>query len=455
MSSPGPFFRNFSNKENSTFTTSPLFTSTPSAGPSTHKPRVGGVGKAPKRSRDGHSTKPYQRNASTARAKARATSPVKGGTEGKGAPKQKGRPAPIITSVPMMRVIQPPRPVIRVANIPVRLPRPRVPPVMSLPGEMSHIPIEWALPRLRSHFPALLAVSSQYRPQPEHTRPSASPSASQRTFAFAIPQLTADSEGNAELEAKIKGRQPDVCLAIKGKGHEGGAARLLPVNSLVYASQCSYWPRETETSAANSTAESDPSSSTLPVIAEESSDEQASSSDSDATITPANRSSPPSPTDSPSSSSSSDSESDTPASTSHILHLPLLALTIPHPASFPTLHTHLHLPTRPLIPSLLALPPTCLTLADAAAELDKQGMDVLMHRLEYMHGFWSNLCALGISGESSWKGLGEAWGLVIAAVAKRSRPVGGEVQGQEQDEEMSSIKEEPMYIAPAKGHRKV
>lgn len=78
-----------------------------------------------------------------------------------------------------------------------------------------------------------------------------------------------------------------------------------------------------------------------------------------------------------------------------------------------------------------------------------------MHRLEYMHGFWSNLCALGISGESSWKGLGEAWGLVIAAVAKRSRPVGGEVQGQEQDEEMSSIKEEPMYIAPAKGHRKV
>lgn len=119
---------------------------------------------------------------------------------------------------------------------------------MSLPGEMSHIvshlipsdqpllilqPIEWALPRLRSHFPALLAVSSQYRPQPEHTRPSASPSASQRTFAFAIPQLTADSEGNAELEAKIKGRQPDVCLAIKGKGHEGGAARLLPVKSVL------------------------------------------------------------------------------------------------------------------------------------------------------------------------------------------------------------------------------
>lgn len=48
-------------------------------------------------------------------------------------------------------------------------------------------------------------------------------------------------------------------------------------------------------------------------------------------------------------------------------------------------------------------------------------MEDLMQKLEHMHGFWSNLCALGIHGEASWKGLDEAWGLVVGVVAARSR----------------------------------
>lgn len=49
-----------------------------------------------------------------------------------------------------------------------------------------------------------------------------------------------------------------------------------------------------------------------------------------------------------------------------------------------------------------------------------------MQKLEHMHGFWANLCALGVAGDAAWKGLEGAWGLVIGVVANRSRRIGGE-----------------------------
>lgn len=54
-------------------------------------------------------------------------------------------------------------------------------------------------------------------------------------------------------------------------------------------------------------------------------------------------------------------------------------------------------------------------------ELEKMGLDMLMQKLEYMHGFWANLCSLGITNEGTWKGLADAWGLVISVVAGKSK----------------------------------
>lgn len=145
MTSPAPLFRNFSNKENGTFAiTSPLNLSsysTSTSGPSTHKPRVGGIGKAPKRSSGSHSAKPYGRSSSIARVKGKGKAVTLTEEESKSKRASKRFiPSPIITTAPIPRpIVAAPQPQIRIANIPVRLPRPRIPSVQSLPGDMSHI----------------------------------------------------------------------------------------------------------------------------------------------------------------------------------------------------------------------------------------------------------------------------------------------------------------------------
>jgi hypothetical protein len=117
--------RLLSNKENSTFPLSPSqgFTSS-----SASKPRISGIGRAPhKRS---HGVKPYARVPSVQRAKAAAAG-VKKPT------KTKPVLAPIIVpkAAATPRVVQP----AKIAKIPLRLPRPVIPPVTTTLPSLDHV----------------------------------------------------------------------------------------------------------------------------------------------------------------------------------------------------------------------------------------------------------------------------------------------------------------------------
>jgi hypothetical protein len=114
--------RLLSNKENSTF---PLTLDAMSS-TSASKPRVTGIGRAPyKRS---HGSKPYARVPSIQRAKANAVGAKKATTFKSSGGMIKQKPAPILVRKSQTRTeIQP----ARMARIPMRLPRPVIPPVIS------------------------------------------------------------------------------------------------------------------------------------------------------------------------------------------------------------------------------------------------------------------------------------------------------------------------------------
>lgn len=123
---------------------------------------------------------------------------------------------------------------------------------------------------------------------------------------------------------------------------------------------------------------------------------------------------------------SGSSASDPLGSQDILLRLPILPLTIPHPASFPLLHTHLHLPDRPLMPALLNLPVQSCALngsktASDPAELADLCTAELVQRLTFMHGFWTNICALGVSSDRTWRELERAWACVMGVIVSRSR----------------------------------
>jgi hypothetical protein len=92
--------------------------------------------------------------------------------------------------------------------------------------------------------------------------------------------------------------------------------------------------------------------------------------------------------------------------------LPVIAITLPSPATLPVLNTFLYT-QRPdiLLSSLLNLPPlpqyaTPTTRAELTAFMS-QTMDLraLLERVGVVHQVWGNVCALGVADSLLWKAL--------------------------------------------------
>lgn len=103
------------------------------------------------------------------------------------------------------------------------------------------------------------------------------------------------------------------------------------------------------------------------------------------------------------------------------VRLPIMQLVLPHVESFTTLHVHLHIPQQPLMPYLLKLPAHISYSTDPgmseamAAKTTKEILDILAT----VKGFWCNVCALGISAERTWAGMGESWASCVAELQRR------------------------------------
>jgi hypothetical protein len=43
----------------------------------------------------------------------------------------------------------------------------------------------------------------------------------------------------------------------------------------------------------------------------------------------------------------------------------------------------------------------------------------ILQRMELMRGFWSNVCAMGVSAEHTWSGLSDAWTVCVRELERR------------------------------------
>ncbi|KAL7422176.1 hypothetical protein Q5752_002821 [Cryptotrichosporon argae] len=451
--------RLFSNKENAypAYACSPT---PPSPSPSSsRKPRVAGLGPTPRRRE--HAPKPYTRpprqhaharSTSVQRAKKASLSPSPAPpslppTRDAADKRAKRRPPPINTRLPAARPAPGPAEPRRTARIPLRIPMPSFPPIADVGVEIgsSVIPAKYVAAKLAPHLYNLLLVSSLFRPYPSIAPPSSPaplrssaalntlPRARPHSIAFAIPQVINGSD--PKLPQRTAGLEPDVCLAISQRGKPELGCKLVPTTNIVYASKCAYWPG-VPAPASIVERETDLGASTLSVIAEE--EDVKSDIDAKPAVT-----APSSPV-TPKSASYSSPSSQPPSSPSSAAivdgpyrHLPVATLDLPSSATFTILHTHLHLPSRPLALTLLGLEREVSpseTRDGIAARLQGKSTPELMALLERIHGVWQNVCALGISSEATWAGMGEAWGCVVGVLAVRTAGSGlSRMDGMDED----------------------
>ncbi|WWD01684.1 hypothetical protein V866_008630 [Kwoniella sp. B9012] len=304
-------------------------------------------------------------------------------------------------------------------RVPLMLPYPRFPPVPSIDtDDLRDIPIGYILDRLTPILPSISTITLAYRPYATipHPDPSVQPTS---TLPLAIPEVFGGSKPH--WADKAKGREPDMVLGIMKKGAESEKGKMIvPVMSLVFATQCAYWPKLTTPPTTSSQVSSSSSikyrtpsegavSTALPAIFESSESSDTSDEEEDGS--------------SNTSWSSESEENDTPSipspvvDTKGFLHLPIVPLPLPSPETFGLIHRHLHHPHRPFIPDLLSLPDNCTTREKVVEKLGEMPVQQLMTKLEILQGVWQNLCCLGVGRLSTWRQLGEAWACVVGIIA--------------------------------------
>lgn len=127
----------------------------------------------------------------------------------------------------------------------------------------------------------------------------------------------------------------------------------------------------------------------------------------------------------------SDAKPTTRANHSVTLTLPVIPVTLPHPESFGLLHDYLYTKRHDrLVASLLPLPYSALPPIDMSVPVTKRNLSAalaktftlhaLVERARAIHGFWSNLCTLGVADEPLWKSLEIAWGILIEGMGMAS-----------------------------------
>ncbi|WWC61398.1 uncharacterized protein I303_103981 [Kwoniella dejecticola CBS 10117] len=337
-------------------------------------------------------------------------------------------------------------------KLPFELPAPQIPPISIQDRYLANIPIDYIQARLRPMLPSIATVTLAYRPY--STVPHPDPTVPKGlTLPLAIPEIM--NGDKSHWAARLKGREPDMVLAVHQKGAAEKEKMLVPVLSTVFAAQCAHWPGlthqiSTTTPSEPSTSSSSSSSSvasassvagyyrrtqseaavsqSLPAIIESSEDgsEIETETASDTERDPDSNSDTETEMDGSESSNtswSSESEDDQlaipPPVKDHMgfLHLPIVPFPLPSSATFGIIHRNLHHPSRSIVPDLLNLPEDQSSALESIVDVLRESpVQQLMEKIEIMHGVWNNLVCLGISDEKTWKELGQAWSCVLGII---------------------------------------
>ncbi|WVQ71402.1 hypothetical protein IAR50_000937 [Cryptococcus sp. DSM 104548] len=411
-----------------------------------------GIGRAPKHTcyprRYVSGNQPYARTTSITRAKLASASSSSSSSTLKGQrrrakPRPRARPPPLKFDHTAydLKVMQervkkarydPANRHVDQVRLPLKLPFPQIPPIERIDQDgLKDIPVDYILNKILPLLPSISTITLAYKsyPQIPHPDPTVEKGT---TLALAIPEIMDGRK--PEWQAKTRGREPDVCLVLappkqgqgQGQAVKGGMA--VAVSSLAFASQCAHWPKlvsatrlPTPPSTTKIPTPSETAvSASLPMISE--SDEPTSSSPESESEEDENEYEEPL-EPAPLPSATRDKQG--------FLHLPIIRLSLPSPATFPTIHRILHHPALPSLPILLGFPEHLTSRTDilsALADLPVQG---LMEKAAELQGVWRNLCALGVGRMGVWRQLGEAWGIVIGIIAGHGLLINGQVREQQ------------------------
>lgn len=274
----------------------------------------------------------------------------------------------------------------------------------------------------------MYAAASLYRPYASTESPESHvtpPNAARKSMAFAIPAVVEGKDTTNLVASTVKGFEPDLCLAIckraSPEGPDEGPFHLYATKYIVYRAFCTYFPQlqPAEVAKVESLGEGDES--------DEEDDEESDVEEDDTEA------------DSPRSASrlsnisdASTSSTGTSISTASAIaaldtgdyrHLPILAIALPHPDSFPLIHQRLHCPHMKWQHELLGIKsgsskpePT-----EIAAELAARPTRSLIATLTSLHCVWCNVMSLGLVLDEMWSELSSAWAFVVGELGKRAK----------------------------------
>ncbi|WVO12720.1 hypothetical protein L204_100328 [Cryptococcus depauperatus] len=285
-------------------------------------------------------------------------------------------------------------------KIPAKLPYPSIPQVRVVHYKSCRdVPVEHMMDRLAPVLPAIASNTMAYRPYTSVVHPNSSIRPNS-TFAVAIPEIPDGKKTQSEKEAL----EPDLLLIITGLNRRRtGSDQMVAVNSLVFSTQCAFWPKYT-------TFDSAPFGTCSPTAEFSSFADEADHKSVSGSSVASECSLQMDPVHSV--------KLPAPYKDKHgFLHIPVILIPLPSPKAFSIIHWHLHQPSLPLLPKLLGLPESYNTpslVVDAISSLTVQG---LMEKVALLQAVWQNLCCLGIARAETWRPLAEAWACVVGVIA--------------------------------------
>ncbi|CAK9780854.1 hypothetical protein CC85DRAFT_328558 [Cutaneotrichosporon oleaginosum] len=394
-----------------------------SLSPTTRKPRLAGVGKAPKHSGARHISGKHSGDAvfrAFRKASIRKDRHVPGPLTADVIPTSAPAPEAALPSHSSMQVkgFVITNNIGMTLRIPACLPKPAIAPNPAMAmSDGTVVPTPFVQERLTPLLERIYNFGQYFQSFPHVPSPPSPDQALEgglrKSFAWGVPFIVNGHDSEGRLAATLRPFQPDVCLAVRKRdGGKDAPFHITAISYTVYAAFFSYFPRRFNITPSDLVTQVITSENRSPLSTvwetphpddmedmheadtDDNDDDQSSCSGASALATFEN---------------------------GEYAHLPILAMDVPDPSTMSLIHDRLHHPFSKWQPALLDLPPfPCMTPETAESHLAERSILELAKVLTRIQGVWKNLAALGLENDAMWRELGSAYSIVMAVFAKRA-----------------------------------
>lgn len=245
-----------------------------------------------------------------------------------------------------------------------------------------------------------------------------------KSFAWGVPYIINGHDTEGTLATTLRPFQPDVCLAVRKRGGGKEAPfHLTAINYTVYAAFFAYFPRRFNIAPSSHIAEAiasgdDSAMSTYEELPH--ADDMEAIHEVDDVHDDDNDDDDDDDGDDDYYSSVSGASAIAALEIGEYLHLPVLAIELPDPATMELIHERLHHPFTKWQPALLGLNLHQAMTPEAAKNyLAQRSFPEVVKILAKIQGVWKNISALGLENEAMWRELASAYNIVISVLLGR------------------------------------